>query len=1005
MSEKKRCAIVFGLTSNLTFALANVLLGMKNHCSIFWDDIIVFHDNISSSNQECLNSILKCKFIKYDESYITVNIDKQRLKTYSILTLSRFECFNLLKDYKNVIWHDVDILIQGDFSGLLDYGKTSGIALTCDPTFMVEQNFNGIIENYSLLKPLYNAGIMLVSDNLENYEEMSNYCYSSFNKYNEKLRYMDQSVLNMMIQDYNLTVDNIDLNVYCCHPSKDEFIKNAIIVHSYGSEKFWNNDNLKNKFPEWVSNNIVWEEISATKYVNISNGDLPKVSVIMSVYDRIDFLDEAIRSILKQTFENFEFIIVVEYSQNQDKISDFIKKYNDKRIKLVLNDKKLGFPLSLNVGLKIAKGQYIARMDDDDISIPERFEKQVKFMDEHSDITVVGSFMKMFMKSEQLCEMPIDNEGLSIRSLTESPMYHPTVMIRKEHLDRYKLKYNPDFFAEDYELWSEMINMGLKLANIPEVLHFFRASGQNATATKQQQVLNSHIETMRINFNKNLKLNFNYDQLLLLRNPNLVHNCFNSKEFIDLRNRAVEEVIISNSILRRYNQEKLKKYFDSNLEVNFKNKIKYKLNKYPALFNIAKNCYNFYKNVINHENSNNKIKNSGERKMSILKKIKMKLFPPSSKSFHNRMNDINEKLNIISDKMNNTERTFNYINDKVDYINERFNIIEEKIDLLKIENKKRDEKVLNKINNLNEKNYSKILQVIKQNQNVYLEKIQDINMFVNNSNEDNLSELIDDINNKLERLVIQQENKFGTVFNKLTESERWLVREIRASRFDILFKLDKIMLENNIDTKEKNYVYNRWFYMNNRYGSFISGLHFLKNIIPTFKIKKIVDFGCGTGTWLAAAKTIADVEVLGIDGDYVNKNDLMIDESEFLTADLIKEVELDKKFDLAISVEVAEHLPSSSSDALVRSLCNASDIVLFSAAHVGQGGDGHINCQPFEFWQEKFLSNNFYYINIKEQFKNDWEIEGWYRENISLFISYDRLNDFEVSSNFYKGTI
>ena len=243
------------------------------------------------------------------------------------------------------------------------------------------------------------------------------------------------------------------------------------------------------------------------------------------------------------------------------------------------------------------------------------------------------------------------------------------------------------------------------------------------------------------------------------------------------------------------------------------------------------------------------------------------------------------------------------------------------------------------------------------------------------------------------------------MFNKLTESERWLVREIRASRFDILFKLDKIMLENNIDTKEKNYVYNRWFYMNNRYGSFISGLHFLKNIIPTFKIKKIVDFGCGTGTWLAAAKTIADVEVLGIDGDYVNKNDLMIDESEFLTADLIKEVELDKKFDLAISVEVAEHLPSSSSDALVRSLCNASDIVLFSAAHVGQGGDGHINCQPFEFWQEKFLSNNFYYINIKEQFKNDWEIEGWYRENISLFISYDRLNDFEVSSNFYKGTI
>ena len=146
MNEKKQCAIVFGLTSNLTFALANVLLGMKNHCSIFWDDIIVFHDNIKIDDQEHLNSILKCKFIKYDYNFTDKikDTNNESLKTYSILSLARFECFNFLNEYKKIIWNDVDILVQKNFKSLVDYGDESGLALTCDPTFMVEQNFYGI---------------------------------------------------------------------------------------------------------------------------------------------------------------------------------------------------------------------------------------------------------------------------------------------------------------------------------------------------------------------------------------------------------------------------------------------------------------------------------------------------------------------------------------------------------------------------------------------------------------------------------------------------------------------------------------------------------------------------------------------------------------------------------------------------------------------------------------------------------------------------------------------
>lgn len=1005
MNEKKQCAIVFGLTSNLTFALANVLLGMKNHCSIFWDDIIVFHDNIKIDDQEHLNSILKCKFIKYDYNFTDKikDTNNESLKTYSILSLARFECFNFLNEYKKIIWNDVDILVQKNFKSLVDYGDESGLALTCDPTFMVEQNFYGIIDGYNLLKPLYNSGIMVISDKLKNFKELYKYCYDKFIENFDVIRYTDQAVLNMMIQDFNIIVEPIDLNIYCCHPSKEES-KDAVIVHSYGSDKFWNSNDLKKRFKEWEDNNNEWMKIcSNVSYKKIDN---PKVSVIMSIYDRMDFAEEAINSILNQTFKNFELIIVIEYSENQKYIEHKIKKIKDSRIVVILNDKKIGFADSLNIGIKFSKGEYLARMDDDDISLPERLEKQVKFMDDHVNLTAVGTFIKMFMNSEQLCEIPIDCEELSIRSLTETPIYHPTVVMRKDHFYKYNLKYDSNFFTEDYALWSEMINKGLKISNIPEVLLLYRASGQNATATKGEQVIQSHIKVMKNNFKKNLELDFTYDQLLLLRNPHLVHNCFNSKEFVELRNRAVEDIIMSNSILKRYDQEKLKKYFDSNLEVNLKNKIKYKLNNHPLLFEIAKKIYKLSKTIIKHSSKKSIENNIGEKNMSILKKIKMKLFPPSSKSFHNRIDDIDGKLNIIIDRINNSDRSNNYIIDRLDAFNLKLNVVDEGISLLKNDSLKRSEHILSKINNLNERNYTKISNDIKLNQKLYLEQMQNLNNYITNSETNEFSNYINSIYNNIENSFNRHEEKFYTVLNKITETERWLVREIRANRFDILFKLDKqILNNNNNNNKETSTVYNKWFYLNNRYGSFISGFQILKNIIPTFKIKSIVDFGCGTGTWLAAAKSISNVEVLGIDGEYVSKDDLMIDESEFLASDLTCGIILDKKYDLAISVEVAEHLPFSASDNLVRDLCRASDIVLFSAAHVGQGGDGHINCQPFEFWQEKFLNNNFHYINIREQFKDNWEIEGWYRENISLFISSDRLGEFEASSYFYKGTL
>ncbi len=619
---KKDVAVVFGITNNYVFALANVLIGMKKHCKPFWDDILVYCDEISEDEMKALNKIIKCNFIKFDENTISGVVSEERLRTYSLLTLARFECFNLLNTYKKVIWHDVDILIQKDFDTMLSYGEKSGFALTCDPAFMVEQNFLGFMEGYNLLTPLYNAGVMVLSDKLMQYEKMSSYCYDIFNKYSEKLRYMDQSVLNMLIQDYNIDVEQIDLLKYCCHPSRD--YKNATIVHAYGSEKFWNSDKLKKQFPEWNENNNEWLSIVGNEGTSLlSVRPSPTVSVVMSVYERIDFLDDSIKSILNQTFSSFELIIVVEKSVEQENIRVFLEKYDDDRIVIICNKEKLGFASSLNVGIEAAKGMYIARMDDDDISLPERFERQVNFLNQNPDISVVGTHMKMFMLSEQVCTQPENFEELRIKALCETPLYHPTVMLRKKAFDEHNYRYDPNYFTEDYELWTRILEK-LKVANIHEILLHYRASGQNATASQQTKVMNSHLSIMRRNFNNNLRLDFTNDECLLLRHGHIVNACYNSAVFAEIRESCIKKIILANNELQVYDAEILKNYFGAT-HIDFSIQAKAKLQKHPILYRLAKKVYKI-KDVFNKKGEKNG--------MSVFKKVKMALMPPSSRSFH-----------------------------------------------------------------------------------------------------------------------------------------------------------------------------------------------------------------------------------------------------------------------------------------------------------------------------------------------------------------------------------
>ena len=229
----------------------------------------------------------------------------------------------------------------------------------------------------------------------------------------------------------------------------------------------------------------------------------PLVSVIMSVYNSEKYLAEAIESILNQTYKNFEFIIINDGSTDSslDIIQEYMKK--DNRIVLINRENK-GLPYSLNEGIEKVKGKYIARMDADDISLPTRFEEQVKFMEENSKISICGTWAEVFRKDmkTKFLKQPTNNDDMKVRLLFSVCFAHPTVMIRKYILDKYNLKYNLEYVnAQDYELWSRISEV-TTMANLPKILLKYRISENSITSVTDSQKIKLRYKLLSDVFNR-----------------------------------------------------------------------------------------------------------------------------------------------------------------------------------------------------------------------------------------------------------------------------------------------------------------------------------------------------------------------------------------------------------------------------------------------------------------------------------------------------------------------
>jgi len=198
----------------------------------------------------------------------------------------------------------------------------------------------------------------------------------------------------------------------------------------------------------------------------------------MPVYNGESYLADAIDSILNQTYTNFEFLIIDDGSS--DGSAELIKSYDDHRIQLISLPCNKGLVNALNMGLDLARGEYVARMDADDISMPERLERQILFLDANSDIDVCGSWLEAFDGVETtIWNPPLTDEEIKCSLLFESVIYHPTVMMRKSIFLDGSVRYSRDYpHAEDYELWVRL-SRSCRFANIGEVLLKYRLHDRN----------------------------------------------------------------------------------------------------------------------------------------------------------------------------------------------------------------------------------------------------------------------------------------------------------------------------------------------------------------------------------------------------------------------------------------------------------------------------------------------------------------------------------------------
>lgn len=277
------------------------------------------------------------------------------------------------------------------------------------------------------------------------------------------------------------------------------------------------------------------------------------ISVIMGVYnEEAEWLKRAISSVLAQTYKDFEFIIILDNPSNED-LKKIIESEaeKDKRIKFHINDKNLGLVQTLNIGIGLSKGKYIARMDADDIAMKNRFELQVEFLENNLEVSLVGGLNEYIDENENT--IPIEDKRFyknnEIKQFLKysNAFSHPTIMIRREVIEKIG-GYRNVLYAEDYDLILNLVSSGYEVANINKVLLKYRVRDNGISLSKKkyqisisQYIQKKYKESLR---GKNYSIDYIYMDKIIKNEDRK----FNSK-LADIHYKVISKC---NSAWKRY---------------------------------------------------------------------------------------------------------------------------------------------------------------------------------------------------------------------------------------------------------------------------------------------------------------------------------------------------------------------------------------------------------------------------------------------------------------------
>lgn len=239
--------------------------------------------------------------------------------------------------------------------------------------------------------------------------------------------------------------------------------------------------------------------------------DAPRITVLMPVYNGERFLGEAVRSILGQTWDDFELLLIDDGSS--DNSPAIMASFTDPRIRIIRHTTNKGLVASLNAGLESARGEFVARMDADDVSLPQRLARQMTFMDDHPEVGICGTHARVINTEGKPLQRlsPPCGEVLAKMTWRPSPLIHPSVIMRRSIFQLFR--YDPEFVhTEDYELWLRA-SRTVRIENIPEILLLYRAhpasvssSGKDIQLWNTFRAFGKHYPEVRIDYDEFLSV-------------------------------------------------------------------------------------------------------------------------------------------------------------------------------------------------------------------------------------------------------------------------------------------------------------------------------------------------------------------------------------------------------------------------------------------------------------------------------------------------------------------